>query len=79
MRFNAETIERWKKMVNDFVAEHCNGAVDDVLTGSMAWEVAHRAGITGEAYKDRTVVDAHIKTALQKIFPNAVFKDSYHY
>ena len=23
--------------------------------------------------------DAHIKTALQKIFPNAVFQDSYHY
>ena len=79
MKFEASTINRWTEMATEFVAEKCTGEMSDVITGSDAWEVAHRCGITKEAYLDRKVVDAHIKTALTKIFPNAVFKDTYHY
>jgi len=79
MKFNTETINRWTAMATEFVAEKCTGQINDEMDGGTAWEIAHRCGITQEAYQDRTVVDAHIKTALQKIFPNAVFKDRYHY
>jgi hypothetical protein len=33
------------------------------------------AGITREAYADRSVTDGHIQTALGKIFPAAKFLD----
>ena len=52
----------------------------DVLTGRDAWNVSHRASITNHAYaQGRDVVDAHIQTALQRVFPNAVFKDAKRY
>ena len=59
----------------------------DVKLGSDAWLIANRAGITeicyGNTAKDIPGIpdchDAHIKTALAKVFPNAVFKDKYHY
>lgn len=51
----------------------------DVVVGREAWDVAHHLGFTNEAYKDRTVVDAHIQTALERVFPNVVFKDPKRY
>lgn len=51
----------------------------DIITGSDAWTVASRSGILNEAYKDRTVTDGHVQTALAVIFPNAVFKDKKTY
>jgi hypothetical protein len=59
----------------------------DVKLGSDAWHIASRAGITeicyGNTAKDLSGIpdchDAHIKTALAQIFPNAVFKDKYRY
>jgi hypothetical protein len=79
MKFTPSTVDRWTVLATEYVAEKCTGEVSDVVTGSDAWEVAHRCGITREAYEDRTVVDAHIKTVLAKIFSNAIFKDNYHY
>jgi hypothetical protein len=52
---------------------------ESVTIGRDAWTVAHRAGIINEAYADRNVTDAHIQTALEKIFPNAAFKDKKRY
>lgn len=53
---------------------------DDVTTGIEAWNVAHRAAITNHAYAvDRDIIDAHIQTVLEKVFPNAVFKDKKQY
>lgn len=57
----------------------------DVLTGGDAWHIARCAGITdicyGNTAKDLPGIpdchDSHIKTALAKVFPNAVFKDRY--
>lgn len=51
----------------------------DVKTGSDAWAIASRSGILHVAYQDRSVTDAHIQTALEAIFPNAVFKDRKRY
>lgn len=79
-KFSNETISRWTDSVNDWLfAAGDPGNNKDVFLGAEAWIIAHRVGITREAYKDESVVDAHIKTALQKIFPNAVFKDKYSY
>lgn len=81
-----EYIEQFRKLATDWLAER-NYTCGDVETGIVAWMVAHRAGITeicyGNTAKDLPgidgCVDAHIKTALVQIFPNAIFKDKYHY
>lgn len=74
MKFNAETVERWCKLCADHLALR-GETLADVQTGVKAWATAHDTGITREAYSVRSVIDAHIQTALERIFPNAVFKD----
>lgn len=77
-KFDKETINRWAAMVADYLGR--NGYdISDVKFGVEAWDIAHYVGITKEAYEDRSVVDAHIVTALRQIFPEAVFKDRYSY
>lgn len=80
-------------MARDYMANGANWSDGDpkdcgmVESGALAWELAHRAGITSYCYGDTSrdmpgipdCVDAHIKTALARIFPNAVFKDRYAY
>jgi hypothetical protein len=80
-KFDSDTIARWTKMADAWLASSPFGAInrDKVLTGVNAWRIAHRSGITEEAYTDRSVVDAHIVTALKQLFPNAEFKDTYSY
>jgi len=46
-----------------------------VVTGYHAWALAHNLNIYREACEDYTVVDAHVQTALETIFPNAIFFD----
>jgi hypothetical protein len=78
MKFNSDTVNRWVTLAADFLGQR-GYDLSDVKTGAEAWTVAHQSGITKEAYEDRSVVDAHIKTALQQIFPNAIFVDKYSY
>jgi hypothetical protein len=80
-KFDQATIARWTEMVDVWLSKNPFGAIErsQVLDGSNAWRAAHRSGITEEAYADRSVVDAHIVTALKQVFPNAVFKDTYSY
>jgi len=79
-KFDAETVTRWKRMAEVFLQRVGDpGTTEDIYLGAEAWVIAHRAGITEEAYGDRSVTDAHIVTALKQIFPKAVFKDRYVY
>ena len=79
-KFNKEILTRWKTQAADWLKDAGDpGTADDVYLGSEAWQIAHRCGIVSEAYQDPAVVDAHIVTALKQIFPNAVFRDKYHY
>lgn len=78
MKFDTETLARWNKTVAEYVKDE-GYDISDVKTGAHAWIIAHKTYIAREAYEDSSVVDAHIKTALQKIFPKAVFKDTYSY
>jgi hypothetical protein len=79
-KFDAETVTRWTKWAADWMEIAGDpGTVTDVYLGAEAWVIAHRAGITEEAYMDRSVTDAHIVTALKQIFPRAEFKDRYVY
>jgi hypothetical protein len=73
-KFNAQTLEHWEALAASFLASR-NLSVEQVQTGRDAWQVAHMAGITREAYADRSVTDGHIQTALEKIFPAAKFLD----
>jgi hypothetical protein len=85
-KFDSDTIARWTGMVDLWLSKNF-GITDQfgitershVVDGSSAWVIAHRSGITQEAYTDRSVVDAHIVTALKQMFPNAVFVDKYSY
>ena len=73
-RFNAQTIAQWTDLATAWLAPH-NLTPAAILTGRDAWTVAARCGINDHAYSDRTVTDGHIQTALQSVFPNAVFED----
>lgn len=72
-------LDEYKAMAEEFAKK--NGfTLDQIKTGSDAWTVAHRSGIAADAYRvSRDVTDAHIKTVLSKIMPNAVFKDKYRH
>lgn len=78
MKFDNQIVNRWAEQAADYLGR-CGYDISNVKTGVEAWDIAHRIGITQEAYQDRSVTDAHIKTALQKIFPDAVFLDKYLY
>lgn len=77
-KFNKDIVNRWTCMAEDYLSGR-DMFREGILTGVDAWTVAHRAGITSEAYEDRTAIDAHIQTALEVIFPNAVFLDPKYY
>jgi len=71
----AATVTRWEATCRNWLADTMNLRIEAITLGRDAWTVAHRAGITEEAYRDRSVLDAHIQTALERIFPNATFGD----
>ena len=76
----AKYMESWTGRVDGWLANNIPGVTrDKVMTGRDAWTIAHRAGITAEAYQDRDVLDAHIQTALEHIFPAAQFHDAKRY
>lgn len=76
MKISNETVDRWIKLVDSwFAANALTLGRNAVAHGRDAWTVANRAGLTREAYEDRTITDGHIQTALERIFPNAVFRD----
>ena len=83
MKIPAEKVEQFRKMAANWLFNTLQLSTDDVLTGSDAWIVACKSGITEQCYGNTAkdipamvgVNDAHIRTALEKIFPNAVFKD----
>jgi hypothetical protein len=78
--FDAETVERWKQLADAWLVKAKDpGTREDIYLGAEAWAIAHRSGISVEAYADREVTDAHIVTALKQVFPNAQFKDRYSY
>lgn len=79
-KFDLLTVITWSDMASKWLKDAGDpGTREDIYLGAEAWEIADRCGITSDAYKDRTVVDAHIVTALKQIFPNAVFTDKYSY
>jgi hypothetical protein len=53
--------------------------LEDVKFGVDAWHIAHGVGFTSYCYDLDGIVDAHIVTAMGKVFPNVVFKDKYRY
>lgn len=82
MHISNDMINAWTIKASTWLASATNGKLtrNDITAGVDAWAVAHRAGITNEAYAiSRDIVDAHIQTALSRIFPNAVFKDAKRY
>lgn len=86
-------VEHFRSLAENFLGDGSRFAdgkartCEDIRQGATAWEIAHRVGITeicyGNTAKDLPGIegchDAHIKTALKAIFPNAIFKDTYSY
>lgn len=67
-----ETVARWTKWV-DLELANRKLSRGDIKTGRDAWSAASICGILRDAYSDNAIKDAHIQTALKRIFPNAVF------
>ena len=66
-------------MIDELLARH-DITRDSITEGWQAWKVADMAGVTRDAYEiSRDICDAHIQTVLEKILPNAVFKDAKRY
>jgi len=59
--------------------KHPAHTIETIKSGRDAWTVAHGAGIVDECYRVHKAHDAHIQTALEAIFPYAVFRDKKHY
>lgn len=81
-KFDEQTIERWATMCQELLTRKNTGwLLANVTEGSMAWAIWTRAvnNVENVYSADRTITDAHIKTALQQIFINAEFKDKYRY
>ena len=73
MRATPEMLARWRKYCALYVHDLGHGqTVDDVTSGACAWMIAHKVDIPREAYHVG-MNDAHIATALRRIFPNATF------
>ncbi len=77
-RFEKLQIESWTERAELFLST-IGHSCKAVKLGRDAWTVAHRTGITKEAYLDHSVTDGHIQTALETIFPNAHFHDKKRY
>ena len=82
MKINKETLVKWTKMVDDWMSKNAGildpygiRTRDHVVDGASAWTLVRRSGVLDEAYQDRSVVDAHIQTAMETIFPNVRFRD----
>ena len=74
MKIPSDQLNRWKAKAAEFLASYSYTCAD-ILTGREAWAVAHKSGIYDEVHGSRDILDAHVQTALEKIFPNAVFQD----
>ncbi len=73
MKTDKATLSRWNKYACLMCRD--NGVkTGDILTGAMAWSIAHKLDIPREAYH-MGLNDKHISTALKRIFPNAIFKN----
>lgn len=73
--FDKETVGRWTALVRAYLDDK-EITRHEVTQGWSAWAIAGKAGILREAYNDRRVTDAHIQTALEKIFPECEFRDA---
>jgi hypothetical protein len=70
-----EAVDSWFEANSGVTDRHGITHRNHVVRGVDAWSIAHRVGIMEQAYKNTKTVDAHIQTALEKVFPNVKFKD----
>lgn len=79
MKLNSE-IPRFRAIARQWLADGSRFVdgqpryIEDVTVGACAWDVAHRCGILRECWA-LGCNDAHIRSALKRIFPNAVFRE----
>jgi hypothetical protein len=79
MKITAEEVKRYRSMAEEWLKNNLGIPREHILEGRDAWTIAHKCGITFLAYQNRSVTDAHIQTALEAIFPNAIFKERKRY
>lgn len=70
-----DTIANWCERTERYLIDNHGITRAGIKIGLDAWSIAHRVGLTAEAYSDRTITDAHIQTALERVFPNCQFRD----
>lgn len=77
----AAHVAPWTERIAQWLADNAPTYTrHTVTTGREAWTIARMAGVTNEAYAlSRDITDGHIQTALERVFPNAVFRDAKRY
>jgi len=70
------TVDAWCERAERYLVDNHGITRGGIQHGVDAWAVAGKIGLLREAYEDRTVLDAHIQTALQRVFPNCAFRDA---
>lgn len=79
-RIPTATVQQWAERADQWLATNApNLSRADITTGRDAWGIAHRTGVVTDAYRMPDIHDAHIQTALQRIFPAAAFRDAKRY
>ena len=68
MKVHKEMFDRWNKYITLYLKEY-NMHPDDIKNIGTAWSIAFKLDIPKEAYHC-DLHDAHIDTALKKIFKN---------
>jgi hypothetical protein len=73
------TIAQYRAEADTFLKNHSQGLIrQNVVSGALAWEVAHRIGFSKWAYANG-YSDGHIQTALGRIFPNVQLQEVRRY
>lgn len=70
MKFSRDQIALWKRLISEYLFTEYQLLIEDITTPGDAWFIARSSGCMKTVYGSRDITDAHIITALKKIFPN---------
>jgi len=81
VKVTPEHFATMQSLCEAWLTEHApDWKLSDILTGERAWTIYHKAGCFDALGGYRSEYnDAHIQTALEKVFPNAQFRDAKRY
>jgi len=62
--------DQWRQKISEWLFSEKQLLIDDITTPGDAWYIARVSGCMKDVFGSRDITDAHIVTALKKIYPN---------